>query len=70
VDYYGFNAVVAIACSLQGILALMTFLYLVVCKCCIVERDKRLDLGDVIPPGVEQGEEVGRVSDINSILVS
>jgi len=59
VDYYGFNAVVTIACSLQGVLALMTFLYLVVFECSLVKRDRRLELGDVM--GVESAEEARTV---------
>merc|ERR1719318_354496 len=55
VDYYGFNAVVTIACSLQGALAMMTFLYLVVYECSLVKRDRRLELGDAM--GVESAEE-------------
>jgi hypothetical protein len=55
VDYYGFNAVVTIACSLQSILALITFLYLVVFKCSLVKRDSRLELG------VETAEEARMV---------
>eukprot|EP00092_Neocalanus_flemingeri_P041760 GFUD01045483.1.p1 GENE.GFUD01045483.1~~GFUD01045483.1.p1 ORF type:complete len:563 (-),score=82.87 GFUD01045483.1:53-1741(-) len=58
VDYFGFNAVVAIACGLQGLLALVTLLYLVMCECSLVRRNRRLELGS--SNEVEQGEEVDK----------
>jgi len=42
VDTFGFNAVSSIACGLQVSIALLTFLYLVMCECSLVSRDPRL----------------------------
>ena len=41
VDQFGFNAVACIAGGLQLLVALCTFLYLVMCECSLVSRDQR-----------------------------
>ena len=40
VDQFGFNAVACIAGGLQLVVALCTFLYLVMCECSLVSRDR------------------------------
>ena len=40
VDQFGFNAVACIAGGLQLVVALCTFLYLVMCECSLVTRDR------------------------------
>ena len=42
VDQFGFNAVASIAGGLQLVVALCTFLYLVMCECSLVARDQAL----------------------------
>ena len=54
VDYYGFNTVVAIACSLQGGLAVFTLVYLVTCECRLVKRDRSLEQVFIVE---EKGDE-------------
>jgi len=54
VDTFGFAAVSAIACGLQVVVALGTFLYLVMCECSLVARDPGLRWDDVTI--VEQGK--------------
>ena len=47
VDLYGFNAVTGIACLLQLVVAMLTFMYLVMCECSLVSRDTELRWKDV-----------------------
>jgi len=53
VDQFGFSAVSSIACGLQMVIALVTFLYLVCFECSLVSRDSRLRSASVTI--VEQG---------------
>eukprot|EP00092_Neocalanus_flemingeri_P014770 GFUD01015939.1.p1 GENE.GFUD01015939.1~~GFUD01015939.1.p1 ORF type:complete len:612 (+),score=65.17 GFUD01015939.1:268-2103(+) len=53
VDMYGFAAVSSIACGLQVVVALGTFIYLVSCECSLVNRDPGLRWDEVTI--VEQG---------------
>jgi len=53
VDWYGFAAVSSIACGLQIVVALGTFLYLVMCECSLVAREPGLRWDEVTI--VEQG---------------
>jgi len=53
VDMFGFAAVSSIACGLQGVVAISTFLYLVMCECSLVARDPGLRWDEVTI--VEQG---------------
>eukprot|EP00092_Neocalanus_flemingeri_P025069 GFUD01027185.1.p1 GENE.GFUD01027185.1~~GFUD01027185.1.p1 ORF type:complete len:612 (+),score=38.32 GFUD01027185.1:260-2095(+) len=53
VDMYGFAAVSSIACGLQVVVALGTFIYLVCCECSLVNRDPGLRWDEVTI--VEQG---------------
>ena len=54
VDSFGFAAVAAIACGLQLVIALCTFLYLVIFECSLVPRDSGLSFNEVAI--VEQGK--------------
>jgi len=47
VDGYGFSPVTSIACGLQLVVALVTFLYLVTCECSLVARESGLKWEDV-----------------------
>lgn len=42
VDQFGFNAVASIACGLQAVIAVATFLYLVLFECSLSSRNSRL----------------------------
>jgi len=53
VDMFGFAAVSSIACGLQVVVALSTFLFLVMCECSLVARDNGLRFDEVTI--VEQG---------------
>ena len=47
VDVYGFSPVTSIACGLQLVVALVTFIYLVTCECSLVARESGLKWEDV-----------------------
>ena len=46
-DVYGFSPVTSIACGLQLVVALVTFIYLVTCECSLVSRESGLKWEDV-----------------------
>ena len=46
-DVYGFSPVTSIACGLQLVVALVTFIYLVTCECSLVARESGLKWEDV-----------------------
>ena len=56
VDVYGFSPVTSIACGLQLVVAIVTFLYLVTCECSLVARESGLKWEDVTI--VEHGRRI------------
>ena len=50
-DLYGFPEVAAIACGLQILVALATFLYLTLCECSLAARERGLRWEDVTVVG-------------------